>query len=52
MNKKWGFLIILALIILYTVIGYTSLPFKGILSVVIILGMAVTVSLIYSKKDK
>ena len=52
MNKKLGFLIILGLIILYTVVGYTSLPFKGILSVVIILGIAVAVSLIYSKKDK
>ena len=52
MNRKAGFLIILALIILYTAVGYTSLPFKGIISFVIILGIAVVVSLIYNKKDK
>ncbi len=52
MKRNIGFLIILALIILYTVIGYTSLPFKGIISIIVILGIAVTVSFIYNRKDK
>ena len=52
MSRKIGFLIIFALIILYTLIGYTQLPFKGIIDIIIILGIAVTVSFIYSKKDK
>ena len=52
MSKKIGFLIVFVLIILYAVVGYTSLPFKGIIDIIIILGIAVTVSFIYNKKDK
>ncbi|MBR6720334.1 MAG: hypothetical protein IKL74_05430 [Clostridia bacterium] len=51
MNKKISFLIILALIILYSAVSYTSLPFKGIISLLIILGIAVVVAKTL-KKDK
>lgn len=50
MNKMVGFLIILAFIILYSVIGYTTLPYKGIISVVIILAVAVVCSVTLKKK--
>ncbi|MDO5478041.1 MAG: hypothetical protein Q4G23_02635 [Clostridia bacterium] len=44
MNKKVAFLIIFALILLYVAIGYTALPYKGVISLVIILGIAIVVA--------
>ena len=35
MKGKSGFLIILALIILYVAVSYTALPYKGIINIII-----------------
>lgn len=51
MKKKTAFLIILALIILYSAISYTHIPYKGIICLGIILGIAVVVAKAL-KKDK
>ncbi len=51
MNKKISFFIILALIILYSGVSYTSLPYKGIISIGIILAIAVVVAKTLKKKE-
>ena len=50
MSKKVWFLIIFALILLYCLVGYTAIPFKGIVSIVIILLIAVATSFAVRKK--
>ena len=50
MNRKVAFLIILALIILYFVICNIEIPYKGIISLLVLVAIAVVVAKTFKKE--
>lgn len=50
MNRKVSFLIVLALVILYCVICNVEIPYKGILSLVLLIAIAVVIAKTFKKE--